>query len=95
MQIPPFRLRSELKAWLDYRPGTWQVAMVQGSRSRQPSAFRPHVVGHPVIYLSLSGEEHRGFVIESNLFSFFLVVGFPFARGLCPFFGGAFTGEVP
>ena len=61
-----------------------------------PSAisFTPHVVGHLVVYLSLSGEELRGFVIESNLFSFPLAVGFPFARGLCPFFGSAFTGQV-
>ena len=36
------------------------------------------MVGHPVIYLSLSGEEPRGFVIESNLFYFSLAVGFPF-----------------
>ena len=52
------------------------------------------MVGHPVIFLSLSGEENHGFVSESNLFLFSLAMGFPFAHGLCPFFRGAFTGEV-
>jgi hypothetical protein len=94
MEIAPSRLRLESKAWLELL--NWYVASGNGPGhgpvSRQP--LDPHVVGHPVIYLSLSGEEHRGFVRESNHFLFSLAVGFPFAHGLCPFFGGAFTGQV-
>jgi len=47
--------------------GKWQWSR---SRSCQPTAFRPHVLGHPVIYLSLSGEEHRGLSLNLTIFNF-------------------------
>jgi len=89
-------LRSELRVWLDYQTGMWQAAilMVQVMVPSAVSLYTPRgrSPGH------FSEPEWGGtlwFVIESNLFSFTLAVGFPFAHGLCPFFRGAFTGQVP
>jgi hypothetical protein len=64
--------------------GKWQWSR-SWSRSRQPSAFRPHVVGHPVIYLSLSGEEHRGLSSNLTFFLFLSTWDFHSLVGCVPF----------
>jgi hypothetical protein len=67
-----------------------------GPRFRHLSGFTPHVVGHPVMYLSLSWEETPWFVIESNHFLFLSRRGISIRSwAVSLFFGGGFTGQVP